>query len=128
MLDSAILLNSKKRIFKSVLGTELDVTYRPYILNILTSEYARLQEIATTAIREYVEKSATATIEDVETFQTATKNFTDCGIKIILATLKANKKEVDEEWLQENIALDEFNNLVNYIIGTIPDPVDTKKK
>lgn len=131
MLDSSLILNKEKRIFKSVMGTELDVTYRPYILNILTSQYVDLQHTAVKKITEYVKKNdeGKATIEDAEDFQKATKAFTDCGIKIILATLKANKHEVTEEWLQENISLDEFDTLVNYIIGTVQDPQeDTKKK
>lgn len=130
MLDSTLILNKEKRIFKSVMGTELDVTYRPYILNILTSQYVDLQHTAVNKITDYVKKNeeGKASIEDAEDFQAATKAFTDCGMKIILSTLKANKHEVTEEWLQENISLDEFDTLVNYIIGTVKDPSDTKKK
>lgn len=128
MLDSRVVLASEKKIFKSVLGTELDCTYKPFILNVLASEYVNLQSDATEAIKKYVELGSEATIEDMEDFRAKTKLFTDCGIKIILATMKANKVVADEEWLQENIALDEFHLLVNYIIGVATDTPVTKKK
>lgn len=128
MLNSQMMLNRDKRIFKSVMGTELNVTYRPYILNILTSEYIRLQTQAAQSIQEYMALGDKAKVEDVENFQDKTRQFTDCGIKIILATLKANGQTATEEWLQDNISLDEFDLLVNYIIGNISDQPDTKKK
>lgn len=130
MLDSALVLKSEKRIFKSVLGTEFDVTFKPFVINMLAKEYALAHKDCVEAITAYQEKALAgiATEADVDDINEKNQKFTDTGFKIILAALKANKLNYDEEYVQDNIALEEFTVFIDYIIGSRQDTDEKTKK
>jgi len=126
MFDARTKLESEKRIYKSVRGLELDVTYMPFGLTKLGMEYTTAYFDSVNALKEYQKKSADKITEkDVDDLQKRMKIYTDKGKEIIIAALHVNGKDVDEKWLEENLVADEFHLLINYIQRR--DDADEKK-
>jgi len=116
MFDARAKLESQKRIYKTVNGQELDVTFMPFALNKLGLEYTTAYFDSVNALKEYQKKPVDKITEkDVDDLQKKMKIYTDKGKEIIIAALHANGKEVDEKWLEENLVADEFHLFINYI-------------
>lgn len=117
MFDARAKLDSKKRIYKSVRGFELNVTFKPFGITKLSVEYTNAYYKAVEVMKEYNSKPRDKlTDKDVELLEKTLKDFTDLGKEIVLASLAVNGQDYDEQWLNDHLVAEEFKLLVSYIL------------
>lgn len=141
-----------KRLYKSLLGHELDFSFRPVAIDEMYRKYVELERQVASSLLKYqglterYTKLLEDNIEDVskvvkiaenkeykdiekETseLQQVVKDTREAGINIIKLAAHVNGQEfVDDEWVNNNLDPREFGFIIRFVMGT--EDVESSKK
>lgn len=131
-----------KRIYTSLLGHDIDFSFRPVAIDEMYKKYVDLEgKVANSMVaytqfhQEYVKVLAEGVTEEQEkgytektlAFQELVSDAKQAGINMISVMANLNgKKEVDEDWINHNIDAREFGFIIRFIMGT-EDAIPIKK-
>lgn len=133
--ESKVFLEKDKRLYTTSGGIELDLTWKPSIIDKLYKEYATIQA---KVVDEYprlqeglqlLKQGKPEGTEYVTKYMAINDEYRSKEIEIIITALKANDMDVDEKWILENLVNDETSIIVSIIMG-IEESIfaDAKKK
>lgn len=121
---SKVFTEKEKKIYTTLSGVKLDLTWRPSIIDKYYKEYVDAKYELTVGYQKFSDtltalKSGTPDEADImKKYLADIDNFKNIGYKIILAAFKANKQDYDETFIDTSLTSEE-KELVIFIIMDI---------
>lgn len=134
--DSKVFTDKEKKIYTTVNGVKLDLTWKPAIIDRLYSEYTVLLFDIKEMYAKQIEtlekiKKGKNTDQDtafIESFANKIEEYRNKFNQIVIAALKANGTEVTSQWIEDNLLVEEKDLIVQIIMDIHQEQFNIKKK
>lgn len=134
--DSRVFTDKEKKYYTTTKGQKLDLTWKPTIIDRLYKEYTELLfdikkmypiQLATL---ERVKKGDVSEEDTdfIENFANKIDEYRNKFDQILIAALKANGLEVNSEWIEENLVVEEKDIILQIIMDIYQEQFNLKKK
>ncbi len=138
---SRVFTEKEKKIYTTLGGVKLDLTWRPSIIDRYYKEYVDAKYELSTGLDKFQEtlnalrKDGTPDTENImKDYLAAIDAWKNIGYKIILAAFKANNQEYDETFIDTSLTSEEKELVISIIMDVgneqfnIPATPSNKKK
>ena len=134
--DSKVFTEKEKKIYTTVNGEKIDLTWKPSIIDRLYKEYTEMLFEIKKQYPVHLEKLERAKkgnikpedTEFIEKFSELIENYRNKFNQILIASMKANGREIDDEWIESNLVVEEKDLIIQIIMDIHQDQFSLKKK
>ena len=134
--DSKVFTEKEKKIYTTVNGEKIDLTWKPSIIDRLYKEYTEMLFEIKKQYPVHLEKLERAKkgnikpedTEFIEKFSELIENYRNKFNQILIAAMKANGREIDDKWIESNLVVEEKDLIIQIIMDIHQDQFSLKKK